>query len=395
MSEAKIPVQSKEALPQRRRGRDGLSVSIELGANYVVQTSAVLPPAVATPGGGTNLRGAKTAVQPSECLPPAEPNRKGDRRCVVSMEYMPPSDPIAGQNVHDPHHDHASTPEANPLGQPIGGQSGNETQLGTAAALPAQNREHLIAELVLLQKQRKFCIVSQSRCNRAIESLLASFLGYAPSKGDKDTKAGKAVFARAQAIRKAIEKGGTDPAIPDSIAMMVNFSAKSRALYDAHRDNTEKRMRKIVRDLPAYGFVQAVAGFGDLGFATILGETGDLSNYATKERVWKRCGLAVINGERQRRVADVEMAAEHGFNPKRRAEIWAIADSMFKHQWSGAKEDREACAKGRYGEVYSRRKSATEDRGWTPKHRDNDARRIMMKALLEELWRAWRIDGNS
>jgi hypothetical protein len=162
------------------------------------------------------------------------------------------------------------------------------------------------------------------------------------------------------------------------------------------REGVEKQMRKIARSLPIWLWVESVAGFGDLGLAIILAEAGcgftgrGLLDYATKEKLWKRLGLAVIEGERQRRKTDLELAEKHAYNPARRAEIWAIADSMFRHQWRGEKDGVAAHAIGPYGEIYAKRKASTEDRGWTLKHRDDDALRIMSKALIRDLWRKWR-----
>lgn len=175
-------------------------------------------------------------------------------------------------------------------------------------------------------------------------------------------------------------------------------------------------MVDLAKAMPEHGWQKVVAGFGELGLAIIVGETGTkikledgtveikgLDTFATKERVWKRLGLAVIDGERQQKRTNVEEAEAHGYNPRRRAEIWAIADSMFKHQRAGDKDEDgndptksgkpmvvPAHATGPYGEVYGRRKAHTETRGWTDKHRDHDARRIMMKALVEDLWRVSR-----
>lgn len=50
-----------------------------------------------------------------------------------------------------------------------------------------------------------------------------------------------------------------------------------------------------------------------------------------------------------------------------------------------------AKSKNRYGEVYAARRAHTAiaHPDWTKAHSDNDARRIMTKALVEDLWRAW------
>lgn len=258
-----------------------------------------------------------------------------------------------------------------------------------------------------LQRQRQFCITSQSRCDRSCESFIARMIGYDP---EADEKSRKEVFKQASNFRKKVEKGEVGKgqaldknqlsrALSDCIPIVMN-SAIARQAWDGLRASTEKDMRKIAQSLPAYAWVKDVRGFGDLGFAIIIGETGDLANYATKERVWKRLGLAVIEGQRQGRRTNAEEAAKHGYSPKRRAEIWTVTDSLFRAQWRGAKEDAPAHALGLYGTAYARRKAATEGRpDWTPAHRDNDARRIMCKFLVENLWRVWnrkealRLDG--
>ncbi len=274
--------------------------------------------------------------------------------------------------------------------------------------VPIEDRSAIIAAcdaLRMLQRQRQFCITSQSRCDRSCESFIARVIGYNP---EADEKSRKAVFKSASDMRKRVEKGDSGEGHPhagnhygdalSAVTPIILNSAIARKAWDALRENTEKEMRKIVKALPAYGWVSSVRGFGDLGFAIIIGETGDLANYATKERVWKRLGLAVMEGQKQGRRSNAEEAAKHGYSPKRRAEIWTIGDSMFRAQRRGAKEvdgvEVPAHSLGIYGDVYARRKAYTLVRetgptDWTPAHRENDARRLMMKSLVEDLWRVW------
>ena len=251
-----------------------------------------------------------------------------------------------------------------------------------------------IGAFIVNQRQRRFCIVSQSRIDRSCESFVATAIGF-PENADE--KGRKGVFAQAAAFRRAVEKGGerraadacqTNPALSVCIPI-VQQSALARACWDDLRKRLEGEMRKQARQLHVWPWVNGVAGFGDLGLAKILGETGDLTGYATKERVWKRLGLAVIEGERQQRKSGVDAAAAHGFNPMRRAEVWTVADSMFLAQWRGARDNAPAHAIGPYGAIYAARKLRTADRDWYPKRRDADARRIMTKALIEDLWRVW------
>ncbi len=270
-----------------------------------------------------------------------------------------------------------------------------------------------IAAIVELQKQRVFCIKTIGRLDRSVEAFIARYVGYT---SDLDDKTRKDLFLKAQKFRRAIEKSGqsqtvnqgqnaasasihiegVDHSVIDACAPIVLHSFNSRQSWDVHRDHVEKRMRQLAESLPVARWVKSVRGFGMLGLAIVVGEAGDIANYATKERLWKRLGLAVIDGERQQRRTGVDEAAKHGYNPRRRAEFWTICDSMFRHQWNGEKDDRPAGPAGPYGEVYAARKAYTsESRLWTGARRENDARRIMGKALIADLHAEWHRAVNS
>lgn len=184
-----------------------------------------------------------------------------------------------------------------------------------------------------------------------------------------------------------------------AIATTMPF-INSRELLEKERKQVEKQMAKEAKTLPVYEWVESVKGFGALGFAQIIGEAGDLSNYSTVSKLWKRLGLAVINGGRQRMVSGVD-ALEHGYNPSRRAVVWTIGDSMFR-------------ANGPYSDLcrerkeYEREKAAAEgltvcpaakipaknkDQYRSDGHIHNRAKRYMEKRLIRDLWRVWNDAG--
>jgi hypothetical protein len=262
--------------------------------------------------------------------------------------------------------------------------------------------------LVYLQRKRLFCIKSQSRCDRSIESFIATLLGF---KTDLDETGRKKLFNQAKAIRQKIEKAGTDFDYGqwgeqiEGVCAMIIKSAETRANWDKQRKEIEDEMRGFAKMLPAYPFVQTVKGFGDLGLAALVGEAGNLSNYPTVAKLWKRFGLAVMpDGCRQGMVPkylgrEDRKAAwiERGYVGRRRAEVYAFVDDvMFRAQWRGEKESDDGVvtpphAIGTYGEIYNRKKQEYLSReGWTPGHAENAARRYMAKCLLVDLWRAWR-----
>lgn len=290
----------------------------------------------------------------------------------------------------------------------------------TEATLPPPLHPSIPA-LIAMQRQRTFAIKSQQRIDRACESFIASSLGFGV---DMDPAKRKEIYARAAKIRRSVEKGATgrtntlpqtppskrsakaipqsdtnvtdDNAVADACSPIILASLMARSAWDAMRTGAEKEMRRLAETLPVWKWSVGVKGFGALGVAIIAAEAsgprGDVGSYPTKERLWKRLGLAVIEGSRQRRVTDATGAEQHGYNPRRRSEIWTIADSMFRHQWAGANEEAGTAAHpaGPYGAVYMRRKSHTEGREWTGGRRENDARRVMTKALIEDYWRVWR-----
>lgn len=268
-----------------------------------------------------------------------------------------------------------------------------------------------VNRIVELQSMRRFCIKSQSRCDRSIEDFIARSLGYSTALTEKERKA---LFRRAADIRQRVEKGGGDQLafethfsnVPAAIIPMILANATARGIWDAQRKEAEANMVRLAMTLPVWPWVQNIKGFGALGLAIVVGEAGiPIGDYRTVSGLWSRLGLAVIAGVRQQRMKG-ELGKLHKYSPMRRAELWAIcSDSMFRHQWRSANEETGEPARpiGLYGEVYARRRAVTEPRiestgnlsdkdpdKWTKGRCHNDARRIMTKVLMKDLWVEWR-----
>lgn len=156
-----------------------------------------------------------------------------------------------------------------------------------------------------------------------------------------------------------------------------------RDFYAAARKPYEKRLEKLAQELPVWPWVASVRGFGPLGLAQIVGECGDLHGYANPAKVWKRMGLAVIDGERQGKRTDPEEALAHGYSPHRRSLMYVISDSLIK----GNRE-------GEYRTYYlgekERQRAKLPDAPQA--HIHNRALRHTAKRLLRDLWRAWRAE---
>ena len=156
----------------------------------------------------------------------------------------------------------------------------------------------------------------------------------------------------------------------------------------------------LAKGMPVWEeFGKSIRGFGLGSLAVIIGEAGDLSNYATDAKLWKRMGVAVLDGTRQgglTKAASDDDWIRHGYNRKRRSWLWNIGDSLIKAQVrkvrDGDDEDTgERKAIGRYGEIYLRRKAYESERdpGMSKLHAHRRAQRYMEKRLLRDLWKAW------
>lgn len=171
----------------------------------------------------------------------------------------------------------------------------------------------------------------------------------------------------------------------------------ARSVLETERKTVEKQMVKEAKKLPVYPWVESVKGFGALGFAQIVGEAGDISNYSTVSKLWKRLGLAVIDGGRQRMVAGPD-ALIHGYNPSRRSVVWNIGDSLFRANgpYSDVCRERKEYERAKAAEagltvcpaakIPAKNKELYRSDG----HVHNRAKRYMEKRLVRDLWRAWR-----
>ena len=245
-----------------------------------------------------------------------------------------------------------------------------------------------------LQVRRVFYIRRINMMDNAMRALVRRMLGWRWEISEAERSK---INARAARIVSALQSGkplkDDDQRIGDAVRGDVMTVVAARTPLVAAREDVESAMRKMAQSMPVWAWGKDVAGFGPLGLAVIIGEAGDLSNYGTVSRLWKRLGLAVINGERQRKKTSAEDAIAHGYNPRRRAEIWScVGDPLFKHQ--SARVDKETGLvlrdPGPYRIVYDRAKAVFLERGKTKQHAHDHGMRLATKELLKDLWVMWQ-----
>lgn len=256
--------------------------------------------------------------------------------------------------------------------------------------------EFICGELVKLQKRRRFCIRVQSQIDRALEAALAREIGY---RTDLPKAEGKALFRRVAAMREATivddQLAGLPPedrVVAATWRDLILQTHASRSGWDFEREATEAAMRDFAQRLPIWEWAAPIRGFGALALAILIGEACGYAaptpaHFRSHQNLCKRLGLGVVDGHRQGSPGErpsKEDWTREGYDCTRRAEIWVILDySLRMAQWR-----IEAGPQGTYGAIYARQVAEYEGRGWP--HAKKAAARYMAKALIRDLWRAWR-----
>jgi len=223
----------------------------------------------------------------------------------------------------------------------------------------------------LLRPEVRLTLQIKSICRRICSRQCPDF--------DTDAKRYAWIKKEGRLLYKAIMKGQQHDLLHEGAPACLTLLS-IRAVIHKEILPVERRLKELVQKLPVWEWWDSICGLGALGLATIVAETGDLSNYSGPAKVWKRMGVAVIEGERQRKKKGVE-AFKHGYSPRRRSVTWVVSDSLLKK-------------KNIYKELYDDRK-AKQSEIWPDRakgHLHNEARRYVGKRLLLHLWREWRRD---
>lgn len=253
----------------------------------------------------------------------------------------------------------------------------------------------IIDEIRSHHRAARFAMKQVGRLERALEAFICrDFVGLAH---DADEKTRKAAWAETKRlIAECQTRNETQHRNASAIGPFVQATEAAAQPFKTLLSGHEKAMAKLAKTLPVWtAWGESLHGFGEKGLAQILGESGDLSNYANVAKLWKRLGLAVMDGKRQGKPgegASAETWIAHGYSPERRSIIWNIGQSLFKAQSQRIDEEtgeilREA---GPYRKIYDAEKLKQKDRVKTAKHAHNRAMRYMEKRFIADLWSAWR-----
>lgn len=248
----------------------------------------------------------------------------------------------------------------------------------------------LCVQLAELQVRRKFYIGLINQQTNAAKALVRRGLGWA-ADGEDGTRA--AINARAARIVSVALAGKDQKPEDESVAAALGadllvVGGAIQPLEKA-RHAIELDITRAARKLPVAEWVEGVRGFGEKTLGVLIGETGNLSNYATPDKVWKRLGLAPHDGKaystwRRQGGLTAEEWMRAGYAPARLAQVFScLSEPLLKSQTP---------VMGPYRQRYDARRARTAEThpDWTKAHSHADALRVMTKKAVSDLWSEWR-----
>lgn len=256
-----------------------------------------------------------------------------------------------------------------------------------------------------LQVFRKFVIKMEVRIVNTTTALAARMCGY----NANDEASREKLWSRAQRIvRRELagkEHDGEDVRVVAAIKSELVMAKLALEPILKRRAEIEAEMVEKAKALPLERFVSATAGFSWIALAVIVGEAGNLANYSTIRKLWRRLGYGMASGHESQAYStwrkmgglsakDWEQA---GYSPQRLGQIYGVVTvPLMMHK-----------KKNKYGAVYDARRAQTfithpewyVDKDGNQKlnkdgeprsaHAKMDAERIATKALLADLRTEW------
>jgi hypothetical protein len=255
------------------------------------------------------------------------------------------------------------------------------------------NQVEIIADIRNCHRQRQFAMELRKMVDLKLGAFVRRQLGWQKDLPEAEREA---ISAQSAAMLKDM-----DGPYADIIASTMQYRGEFQTKIELP---AKKEMARLAKKLPVWeAFGNEVCGFGAVGLAVIVAEAGDLSNYDSEAKLWKRMGLAPGQGRVPKgltREATKQAWIDRGYSPKRRSHMWNIGEALIKTNGDGKYRTMYLARK-----VYLQIKAAEKGlivapAADIPKGRNAEfvsqmqihrqAQHYMEKRLLRDLWRAWR-----
>jgi hypothetical protein len=233
----------------------------------------------------------------------------------------------------------------------------------------------LSSELQGLQRQRAVYIKSRIMMENRLKAIVAGSIGYRSGLEEKERDA---MFLKAGALIKAVVKGKTE-GIDDLVVVMVKthmigiegFRKQQKLIEDQMAERCEKLpITKWINQPEQRGFSAGASGLG-----VLIGETGDLSNYSSPGKLWKRMGCAPFTnhegvtkqGATWRKGKEGKLESDEwekfGYSPRRRSISYLIGENLVKQNFIAGEENCETDEPAASNEVLTNGDACHETEG--------------------------------
>ncbi len=237
-----------------------------------------------------------------------------------------------------------------------------------APRIPDRFADPLIMEIREVWRQRQDMVRAQMKLTLQSRAILRRLTG------SKD---------EAERLWKSLNGTQAHPLCPVASVLIGPLQLASQPLEE-FRHRHELVLNRLGKRLPIAHLADTIRGINHGTLARMVAEIGDFTAYEKGiAGIWKRAGLAVIDGERQRKKSEADAALRHGYAPHRHAVFWNVSQALLKAQ---GKDD----TAGPYRLIYDARVAYERPRCDRPIIAHNRAMRYMLKRLLRDIWQEWK-----
>lgn len=228
-------------------------------------------------------------------------------------------------------------------------------------------------------------------------------LRYLTDLYDQAQKLRIGVDNRIRAASQGADGGDPDPELREVATDML---AVERKIF--------RRMKREIKDHPAWPWMEGVKGIGPTLGTKILGLIGQIETFDTVSKLWAFSGYAVRDGKRERPVKGKKI----GYSVRLKTALYLAGDSFVKSRspYRDLYDDRKErylrdkqlvvirrlvpeadspdeellVSKAMRARLVKLCNEREEGAAWTDGHVEAAARRYMVKIFVSHLWEVWR-----
>ena len=282
-------------------------------------------------------------------------------------------------------------------------RNGSRPLVGTSTT----NDEGTISKLQVLARRDQYAIRDKLRIERSLSCFVNQFM----SPPGLPKKEFQKAMKKSDTYVKLYRDTGDPGELPVEILGDISDSFQCLDVLAKRQKEMQKQIETNAQELPAYLWWEKQMGLGAKGLGLIVGHAGNIGTFRKAAGLWQRMGLRNVKfhacstfaAEKLRHTAGLDRLTKEewvniGYAPKRRSVMFAIVDSMLRHQRKSKNKDTSLSPSERwvtagvYGQLAIDRytQSLKEHKDWTPLHRERDINRIVGKKLLSDLLKVWK-----